>query len=253
MSKKGHNMKHMTINVSELLKDEVLEKDLKDNEQICPICHGLGMVLYNNEFYHVEDTDNLTPAYHNNMAFGYCPHCFNGVIKVCKYCGKPLPRERNSCDCVQQQAKDKQLYEVFVQQAISKAIEVTESDVNDAWLSDYNGFNYYSNVNDFIEQIQDQYSEENHNYKNFDEFYETEVPKYLWLCETEGISLNAYNIVSDACEDLHEDAMDSISSTDIKELQNYISNWCNKQSGTDTLFVAHKKYVVVKKNWFFCL
>lgn len=246
-------MKHITINVPKLLKDTLLEKDLNENEQICPTCHGLGMVLYNNEFYNVENTAKTSLTYYNNMAFGCCPHCFNGVIKVCKYCGKQLPRGRASCDCVQQQTENKQSYEESVQQAISKATEIARSEIGNAWLSDYKGLNYYSSIDDFIEQIQDQYSEENHKYTNFDEFYGTEVPKYLWLCETEGISLNAYNIVSDACGDLHEDAMDSISSTDIKELQNYIDNWCNKQSGTDTLFVVHKKYVVVKKDWFSCL
>lgn len=244
-------MKHITINVPDFLKDTLLEKDLNDNEQICPTCRGLGMVLYNNEFYHAENTAKTPLTYYNNMAFSCCPHCFNGVVKVCKYCGKQLLKGQKSCDCVQQQAENKRQCKEVAQQTISKATEITRSDVGDAWLSDYNGFNYYGSIDDFVEQIQDKYSEESHNYTNFDEFYETEVPKYLWLCDTKDISLNAYNIVGDACEELHEDAMDSITGADIAKLQNYLDNWCNKQSGTTTLFVAHKNYVAVKKDWFF--
>ena len=243
-------MKHVTIDVSELLKDTLLEKDLNDNEQICPTCHGLGMILYNNEFYHIDNADNSALIGYNNMAFGYCPYCFEGVVKVCRYCGKQLLKGQSSCDCVQQQIENQQHAHAIILQAVFKATEVTRSEVGDAWLSDYKGFNYYSSINDFIEQIQDQYSEESHNYTNFDEFYETEVPKYLWLCETENISLDAYNIVSDACEGLHEDAMDSISSADIKELQDYLNSWCDKQSGTSTCNVIHKKYINVRKDWF---
>lgn len=243
-------MKHVTINVAELLKGTTLEKDLEDNEQICPTCHGLGMVVGNNEFYHTENVNNSALIDYNNMAFGYCPNCFNGVVKVCKYCGKLLSKWQSSCNCVQQQAENEQQENETIQQSVLKATEVTRSEIGDTWLSDYKGLNYYSSIEDFIEQIQDQYSEESHNYTNFDEFYELEVPKFLWLCETEDINLNAYNIVSDACEDLHEDAMDSISSTDIKELQNYLDNWCDAQSGTSTCYVVHKKYVNVKREWF---
>ena len=44
-------MRHISINVSEEIKNilpESFEKDLQDNEEICPACHGLGVVIDNN-------------------------------------------------------------------------------------------------------------------------------------------------------------------------------------------------------------
>ncbi len=46
-------MKHISINLSEEIKNilpETLGKDLCENEEICPMCHGLGVVLDNNVY-----------------------------------------------------------------------------------------------------------------------------------------------------------------------------------------------------------
>ena len=46
-------MKHISINISEEIKNilpDTLEKDLQDNEEICPVCHGLGVVIDNNPY-----------------------------------------------------------------------------------------------------------------------------------------------------------------------------------------------------------
>lgn len=40
-------MKHISLKVSKEIKHilpDTLEKDLKDNEEICPVCHGLGII-----------------------------------------------------------------------------------------------------------------------------------------------------------------------------------------------------------------
>ena len=45
------HIKHISLNVSEEIKrilPDTLEKDLQDNEIICPVCHGLGVALRNN-------------------------------------------------------------------------------------------------------------------------------------------------------------------------------------------------------------
>ncbi len=43
-------MKHISINISAEIKHilpDTLEKDLMDNEELCPMCHGLGVVVDN--------------------------------------------------------------------------------------------------------------------------------------------------------------------------------------------------------------
>ena len=57
-------------------------------------------------------------------------------------------------------------------------------------------------------------------------------------------------VVHDACEQLHEDALESISYDDMKELQNFLDEWCAKQTGTRTLYPCYKEYVKVQKEWF---
>jgi len=51
------------------------------------------------------------------------------------------------------------------------------------------------------------------------------------------LSIDASDILEDACSDLHEDAMDNISVEDEKELQLLLDKWCedNKQ-GTTTYY-----------------
>ena len=60
--------------------------------------------------------------------------------------------------------------------------------------------------------------------------------------------MDADDIVSSACEDLHEDAMDAISESDIQELQYILDDWCKKQvGGTTTYYPRYKQYVRVPR------
>lgn len=72
----------------------------------------------------------------------------------------------------------------------------------------------------------------------------------MWLTEEVSISIDAGDIIENACEELHEDAYDSISTLDIEKLQDYLDKWCNEQTGTKTYYPDYSKYVRVKKEWF---
>ena len=51
------------------------------------------------------------------------------------------------------------------------------------------------------------------------------------------LSMDASNIIEDACSDLHEDAMDNISVQDEKCLQVLLDKWCEKnKQGTTTYY-----------------
>jgi len=43
---------------------------------------------------------------------------------------------------------------------------------------------------------------------------------------------------------------ENISSESRKKLQNMLDEWCNKQTGTRTVYPNYKKYVRVRKEWF---
>lgn len=72
----------------------------------------------------------------------------------------------------------------------------------------------------------------------------------MWLCDNVDISMDADSIIENACEELHEEAEENIFRQDRKELQEFLDNWCKKQTGTITLYPNYKKYVRVRKEWF---
>ena len=55
------------------------------------------------------------------------------------------------------------------------------------------------------------------------------------------LSIDASDIIEDACSDLHEDAMDNISDKDQEELQTLLNKWCKEnKSGTTTYYANFK-------------
>lgn len=245
-------MKHTSINVLEEIKNilpETLEKDLQDNEEICPVCHGLGVVVDNNIYGIKGDTSEAAKKSmfpYNHQAIKFCPNCYNGVISLCKYCGKQIPRGYiDKCDCEQYKAKEEEEKRIKYQEQISRAEEVNIKDIDpEMWLYDEQADDYFSDIDSFIDA-----------YRDFDEYESDEeiinnLPEVLWLTDPVDISMDADSIVESACEELHEDAYDNISSEDIKELQNMLDVWCEKQTGTRTVYQNYKKYVRVRKEWF---
>ena len=50
------------------------------------------------------------------------------------------------------------------------------------------------------------------------------------------------------CEELHDDAMDAISTSGIQELQHMLDNWCKKYAdGATTYYPCYKQYVRVPR------
>lgn len=244
-------MKHTSINVSEEIKNilpDTLEKDLQDNEEICPICHGLGVVLDDNVYGIKGDTSEVAKKSrfpYNHQAIKFCPNCYNGVIRLCEYCGKQLPRNTSKCDCEQYKAKEIEEKRIKYQEKISKAEEDNIKDINlDMWFYDEQTNDYFSEIESFVDA-----------YKDFDEYESDEeimknLPEVLWLTNSVDISMDANSIIENACEELHEDASENISGEDRKELQNMLDKWCKKQTGTRTVYPNYKKYVRVRKEWF---
>ena len=242
-------VKHISINVEEEIQHilpDTLEKDLMDDEEICPICHGLGVVLDNNIYGIKGDTSEAAKRSHfpyNHQAIKFCPNCYNGVIRLCEYCGKMLPRGRLKCDCKQQKAKDKEEVRIKYQKTLEKAKEVDIKLVS-SYLYNENTEKYFSGIEDFIDVYENEID-----FENYEEML-ANLPEVLWVCSEEDISMDADYFIASACEELHEDAEDNISYEDRKELQQLLDEWCKKQSGTKTYYPCYKEYVRVKKEWF---
>lgn len=214
-----------------------------------PACHGLGVVISNNIYGIKGDTSEAAKKLifpYNHHAIKFCPNCYNGVIRLCQYCGKQIPNGSiDRCNCEQYKAKEEEEKRIKYQEKISKAEEFDIKNVDlDMYFYDEQTDDYFSDIDSFVDV-----------YKNFNEYESDEemmnnFPEVLWLTDPVDISMDAYSIIESACEELHEDAEANISSEDRKELQNILDEWCKKQTGTKTLYPNYKKYVRVKKEWF---
>ena len=245
------HIKHISLNVKEEIKKILpvtLEKDLQDNEEICPVCHGLGIVKRDYPFG-VQDelSQKFKLEWYDNQYLTLCLNCYFGVVKHCGYCGKQLIKGSNRCNCNGYKQYERQQQEIKQQETISKAKEI---DLKNAayYLYDEKSDKYFTDEDEFTEYYWQNYLDGSGGCSNFDEYFEYEVPKVLWNCEEVKISMDADNIIENACEELHEDARDCIS--DEKELQEFLDKWCEKQSGTTTYYPYYKEYVKVEKEWF---
>lgn len=236
-------MKHIKLTVAEEIKHilpSTLKKDLNDNEIICPACHGLGVVKRKNPFGLKEKEDNYYSKinWYDNESLTFCPDCYNGIVSLCEYCGKPIQKGYiNKCDCDQYKKIESENKKSKYQETINKAKEVAPEAVK-TYLYDENSNRYFSDIDDFIEYYLSEYDA-----NEIDEV----LPNLLWVCSESEISLDAEDIVEQACEDLHEDAFENC---DYGELQGMLNDWCSKQSGTTTYYPCYKEYVIVNKEWF---
>ena len=230
-------MKQEFIDLKKVINEilpEVLVKDLQDNERVCPTCKGLGVKIVKNEFGLHGDTSERAkkerfPYHHESLNF--CPNCFNGVQKLCEYCGKPIKKGYiDKCDCEGYLREQEAIRLEKWNEVLSKAEEVKEEDVTNMLYCEETE-EYYASVEDFLEDWECDHDEED------------EMPERLWVTVEQSLSLNADNILENACEDLHEDAYDQC---DIDELQVLLDKYATKQTGTKTYYPSYKQYVKIK-------
>lgn len=228
-------MKTCYVDVYKRMKEllpEALKKDLQDNEQICEICGGLGVIKYNMP-YGVEGEKRshrgMFPYSHQTLA--PCPACFNGVQRICEYCGEPIKRGWISlCDCEGYRNHEEEEIKNEWQETIARAEEVNEEDVvNMLYCEEMDS--YHDSVEDFFDQWEcDEHDEDD------------ELPDRLWVTSSASMYFDADNIIEDVCSDLHEDAS---SACDRKELQKILDEYAEKCTGTKTYYPEYKEYVLI--------
>lgn len=214
-----------------------LIKDLHDNEEICPYCHGTGMVIVDNLYGLSDDPDRkigMFPYKHQSISF--CQHCYNGIRHRCKLCGEIIQRGYLKHDCPQQRAIDEQDQLVKEKELFDKAPLLPDDK-----QKDYEYF--YSNV----------YTRDNGYFNDWDEFFDDweeehecigDVrPEFVWVTNPLAMSIDADDIVSSATEELYEDAIDDISTDEIKRLQSFLDEW-TKNCGVGMTYYESHEYKV---------
>jgi len=219
-----------------------LQKDLQEHEVICPHCGGSGLQVDDNPFGLREE--GIQPA--NIKGFPYkkqtivgCRHCYNGVLNKCIHCGETLDRSKYQCDCKEakqernnrQHEKDLETWNKAKKISFNEALEKYEM----VYIENYDKYCSTEDLLDYITDIE----------------YDYEKPidkKSLWIygTTTTELSIDASNILEDACSDLYEDAIDNISGDEVKELQDLLDQWVEKvKDGTTTYYADYKVGIVL--------
>lgn len=227
----------------ELLIPKQIEKDLMEYQRICATCKGLGIVIRDNEYGLKEERPQpwIVGFPYKNQSLFPCPDCYNGVQRVCKYCGAPGSRmyihAETNCQCEgasaersQERARKKEHWDkadkICLEEAI-KRFELVYIDGPDECVS----------PEDIMERLDELKQDD------------PDLPlPYIWgTCTTELVLPNAYDLVTDACEELHEDALFNISKTEIEELQKSMDRWVEGITGTTTYWPDFKIAITVEQ------
>lgn len=199
-----------------------LIKDLHDNEEICPICHGTGLRIDDNPYGLSNDPDKRIGRFpYKHQSIRFCNNCYNGVIRRCPDCGEQLTRFKTICDC--DAVKQRQHEEACRKER--ERIAKAEKHEPDAL-----GTKFIMAQSDFFPHNEGYFSD-------WEEFFDcwdwreedcVERPEYVWGTEEIEMSFDAADIVSAACEDMYDDAYADIGDAAIAEMQQYLNRWRDK-------------------------
>lgn len=226
-----------SVNVADAFAELIgkkIVKDLHDNEDLCPVCHGTGLCIEDNPYGLSDDPDKRAGFFpYKHQSIKFCRNCYNGVVRYCPDCGKQLPRARTMCDCDAANQRRQQEADRKEKERFEKAEKHEPSALGARFVmaqSDFFPYNegYFSDWEEFF----DSWNEDR------EEFMEK--PIYVWGTEEVEMSFDASSIVSMACEDMYEDAYDDIGTAAIEEMQRYLDEWKKKY--------GHKSYMQTTKH-----
>ena len=171
-----------------------------------------------------------------------CPVCCgSGYLYLCSECGKEVESSYTAIckDCREKEwIERKKREEKFTLEQAEKLV----FGINDDKIKEFNYFysedypyddGYFADFSDFVDALEGKYI----NKKN--------RPEYVWGTYEKIIEIDIDNAIGCACEELHEEAYDNISNKDYKELKDFVSNWCKKQTGTTTYYPDYRYAIKV--------
>ena len=223
------------INMKELLGEILPDKskrELNEGQKLCSRCKGLGL--------------EVRDIYLQN-----CSVCRGGVVDACRFCGKEYSTlggyRRNLCcegakienelDKHKERLEHLKKQEERITTLFNKAEKITIKEAKDRGIEVL--FNedaeHYMSISEAFDHFDNELD---------DELSDNRV-KWLFATKQIKMSIDADDIVDSACEELHEDARDWISKQDIEELQGFLDNWCEKQTGTISYEPDYKVVVIL--------
>lgn len=212
-----------------------LHKDLIENEEVCPNCKGLGLVVRDNSYgidgKHGNNHLHMFPYKHQSMTF--CPICYNGVIRRCELCGEIIQRGFLRHNCEKQYEIDMLEREKREAEALKNAPlappEVLKK--NKCFYSDSYSCNegYFLDWEDFIDDW----------YVNHEE--DEPKPEFVWTTEEVKMKIDAANLIESATDDLYEEAYHDISEKESDRLQKFLDEWCENCGVGETYYQGKYK------------
>lgn len=211
----------VTIPVDSLkLPDGIKREYDSGTEVLCPICGGLGLRRVGDFIEH-------------------CSNCYGGILKLCPYCKKVLGANVHFiCHCEGWEESRKKNEQEKLQKAIDAAekISIDEAIKRGIEMVYVEGWDKYWSIGDIGDEIE---------YLK-DDLEEGEEPTVILFATTARlIHIDAYELAQSACEDLYEDAYDSLGEEDFKELQKALDEWCTAQLGTTTYEPNYKIVILL--------
>jgi len=190
---------------------ELKPKIPKENEKLCDICGGVGW-LYDKKRNFIEK----------------CYVCYDGIIHLCPDCKQP---KRGVCiDSECRNRRDIAEEQKHLEVAVRVKYEDVPCESKIMMYSNIYPYNegYFSDIEELVDYCLDN---------------EISIPSYVWSTQETKLSMDARSIIENACDELHENAMDNIEGEE--ELQKFLDAWCAKQSGTDSYTVDYKYAIKV--------
>lgn len=166
--------------------------------------------------YFCQDCKNVINAEH------HCPYC--GPYRCA--CGKVIEQRKsykfrcNSCETDHNNEIYKQQKERLMNAELTEPTKMVLCDCCEKFF-EWDGFEYA------------------HEYEG--------LPERVWACEEVAIGMDAESIAESACENMHEEAWDQISQSDLDSLRSNLDEWCEKV-GVTSWFPTDKAILVKPGN-----
>lgn len=199
-----------------VVKTFEVRRQLYPGERLCDTCGGFGVV---------EGTDP------RGRGLTFCHDCIGGIRQTCRFCEQVL-KPGQVCTCLDAVESRTELHHKTHESrwAQAKKMPWSEAKMKFKWV-------YIESEGRFEEVETLEANLVEHHLK---------FPMWVYGTTQMELTLDARNIVEEGCNELHEEATNSISSTQMEQLQFFLENWCdNVKDSTRTYFPDYTIGVVM--------